>query len=98
MKSATLPPLRVEPELRRAAERLLQKGETLSSFVEEAVRLSVERRIAQDEFVARGLASASAAKESGEYLPAATVLNRLEKRLAEARKKSGRRRGARRRR
>ena len=38
MKTATLPSLRVEPELRDAAESVLQAGETLSSFVETAVR------------------------------------------------------------
>jgi ribosome-binding protein aMBF1 (putative translation factor) len=90
MKSATLPPLRVEPELRRAAERLLHRGETLSSFVEEAVRLSVERRGLQEEFLARGLASAASARESGEYVPAAAVLEKLERRLAQAHKRKSR--------
>ena len=90
MKSATLPPLRVEPELRKAAERLLHRGETLSSFVEEAVRASVERRQLQEEFVARGLAAAASARESGEYVPAAAVLEKLERRLAQARKRKSR--------
>ncbi len=39
MKSATLPSLRVDPALREAAEAVLEEGETLSSFVEQAVRL-----------------------------------------------------------
>jgi len=33
MKTATIPPLRVDPELRKSVENLLNKGETLSSFV-----------------------------------------------------------------
>ncbi|MFL5458697.1 MAG: YlcI/YnfO family protein, partial [Myxococcales bacterium] len=37
MKTSTLPPLRVEPRLRKAAEQLLREGETLSSFVVDAV-------------------------------------------------------------
>ena len=34
MKSATIPPLRVTPELRQAAESVLQDNESLSAFVE----------------------------------------------------------------
>jgi predicted transcriptional regulator len=90
MKTANLPPLRVEPELRRDAERLLREGETLSSFVEQAVREAVQRRSAQGEFVARGLASAATAREIGEYVPAKSVLAKLEKRLDEARKRTHR--------
>ena len=33
MKTATFPAVRVKPELRQAAEEILQEGETLSSFV-----------------------------------------------------------------
>jgi hypothetical protein len=44
MKTATLPPLRVEAELRSEVERLLEPGESLSGFVERAVRESVSRR------------------------------------------------------
>ncbi|WP_333629965.1 YlcI/YnfO family protein, partial [Agrobacterium cavarae] len=56
MKSATLPPLRVEPEFREKAQSVLREGETLSSFIEEAVRKQVEIRKSQAEFIARGLA------------------------------------------
>jgi predicted transcriptional regulator len=90
MKNATLPPLRVEPALRRAAERLLREGETLSAFVEDAVRSSVAQRQSQEEFVARGLASAAAARESGRYLSSEEVVAKLEKRLAVARAAKGR--------
>jgi len=33
VKTSTLPSLRVEPELREAAEQVLQEGESLSAFV-----------------------------------------------------------------
>ncbi len=56
MKTATFPSLRVDPDLRQAAEVVLQDGESLSSFVEQSIRESVERRQAQREFIARGLA------------------------------------------
>ncbi|MBE7422756.1 MAG: hypothetical protein HS110_10075 [Zoogloeaceae bacterium] len=86
MKTATLPSLRVAPELRKAAEAVLQEGETLSSFVEESVRRQVEFRYAQQAFIARGLASAEAARKSGNHVPAGEVLAKLEKRLDRARK------------
>jgi hypothetical protein len=47
MKTAAIPAVRVPPELRQAAEELLADGETLSGFVEDAVRRNVEYRRAQ---------------------------------------------------
>jgi len=88
MKTAAIPAVRVPPELRQAAEELLAEGETLSGFVEDAVRRNVEYRRAQIEFVARGLASRDAARASGRYITAATVLGKLDRRLKIARKKS----------
>jgi predicted transcriptional regulator len=67
MKTATLPAIRVAPELREAAEALLGEGETLSGFVEHAVRASIETRRLQQEFVARGLAARDDARRTGEY-------------------------------
>lgn len=57
MKSATIPALRVEPELREAVEDVLGENETLSSFMESALRAGVGRRRHQREFIARGLAA-----------------------------------------
>ena len=87
MKSAAIPAVRVPPELRKAAEDVLQAGETLSGFVTDAVRRNVEFRQAQSAFLARGLASAKAAGKTGKYVPAATVLAKLDRRLAKARKR-----------
>lgn len=84
MKTATMPALRVQPELRQAAEEMLRPGETLSAFVEDALRRNVELRRAQQEFIARGLASRDAARESGEYVPANKVLSKLSARLKKA--------------
>lgn len=89
MKNATLPPLRVDSELRAAAESVLQEGETLSGFVLEAVRLNIERREAQREFIARGLAAREEAGQSGHYVSSEEMLKRLDKSLAKARAKHG---------
>jgi hypothetical protein len=85
MKTASLPSLRVEPELRQAAEEVLRADETLSSFVEESVRRNIEFRQAQQAFIRRGLASADAARESGRYVAAGDVLDKLAQRLEQAR-------------
>jgi hypothetical protein len=42
MKSATIPSLRVTPDLRAAAESVLEEGETLSAFVETSLRRQID--------------------------------------------------------
>lgn len=86
MKSATLPSLRVEPELREAAQSVLREGETLTSLIETAVRETVRRRRLQDEFVARGLRSRDDAQRSGVYYAAESVHAELQRRLDSRRK------------
>jgi predicted transcriptional regulator len=86
MKTAAIPAVRVPPELRRAAEELLENGETLSGFVEDAVRRNVEFRRAQRDFLERGLASAVKAKRTDKYVSAASVLGKLDRRLEKARR------------
>jgi hypothetical protein len=88
MKNATLPPLRVDGATRAAAESVLREGETLSGFVLEAVRLNIERRETQREFIARGLLARDEARASGEYVSADDMLARLDASLARARKKT----------
>jgi predicted transcriptional regulator len=87
MKTATMPALRVEPELRQAAEEILRPGETLSAFVEDSLRRNVEFRRTQQEFIARGLASRDAARKSGEYVSAKKVLSKLSAKLKKAQAK-----------
>ena len=88
MKTATIPSLRVEPELRDAAENVLQNGESLSSFVEQSIRASIERRQTQQAFIARGLASRNDARRTGEYLAAEDVLRELDDMRTEAEAKA----------
>ncbi len=73
MKTATLPSLRVTPELRQAIEAALQEDETLSSFMKQTLRREIGRRKAQAEFIARGLAARDVAKRAGVYYSVATV-------------------------
>ena len=88
MKTATLPPLRVDPELRDAAQSVLTRGESLSSFVTQSIRDTIHQRRAQAEFLARGLASRDEAKRTRKYYSAASVLADLDRRLQKAEAKS----------
>lgn len=88
MKTATMPALRVQPELRQAAEEILRPGETLSAFVEDSLRRNVAFRRTQQEFIARGLASRDAAKKSGIYFSSEEVLQELDNILVRAKKKA----------
>ena len=83
-KSAQMPAIRVDPDLRRAAESVLADGESLSSLIEHSVRGEVERRQAQRAFVARGIASAEHARQTGMYHAAEDVHRELEAMLLEA--------------
>lgn len=77
MKTATIPALRVEPKLREAAQSVLSDGETLSSFVEESLRTNIERRLYQQAFIKRGIASRDEAKTTQEYYSADSVMAEL---------------------
>jgi hypothetical protein len=89
MKTASLPSLRVDPQLRDAAESVLQEGESLSSFIEASVRETIERRRIRAEFIARGLASRDDAKRTGVYYSADDVHASLRKSLDRAKKRIG---------
>lgn len=88
MKTTTIPPLRVSPELRREAEAVLREGETLSGFMLESLQGSIARRRDQQEFIERGLKSAAKARRTGQYVTADDVVKQLSVRLNKARARS----------
>jgi len=90
MKTSTIPAVRVEPQLREQIEQVLGEDESLSQFVENAVRHTVRQRIEQAEFVARGLRSLQKAKRTGDYLEAEEVVAGLRKQLAAAKARPAR--------
>jgi len=87
MKTASFPSLRVEPELREAAESVLREGETLTGLIETSVRETIQRRRVQEEFIARGLRSREEAERTGVHHRAESVHAELQRRL-DARRKS----------
>jgi hypothetical protein len=90
MKTAVIPQIRVEPELRADLESVLKRGETLTEFVEASVRNAIAFRRMQTEFHARGQAASEAFHSTGVSVPANVVLDRLQSKLDAKRKKIGR--------
>jgi predicted transcriptional regulator len=90
MKSATIPALRVEPELRQAVEDVPGENETLSSFMESALRAGVARRQLRRELIARGLAAREEARGTGEYFDADDVHAELQAMLNAERERHNR--------
>ena len=88
MKTTNFPPLRVTPALRKAAESVLLDGESLSSFMQQALQLNVDRRRLQKEFIRRGLRARKDAARTGVYVAEQDVLAALDSVLARADKKT----------
>ena len=65
---------------------MLEQGESLSQFVENAVRSTVAKRKNQAEFIRRGMAAIDATQRDGSGIPAELVIAKLEAKLAAARK------------
>lgn len=89
MKSAVIPQVRVEPELRAELEAVLRQGETLSEFVEASVRNAVEFRRVQARFHERGQAAWEQYQNTGLSVPADDVLARLQAKLDARRRQLG---------
>lgn len=90
MKSAVIPQIRVEPELRAELESVLRQGETLTDFVEATVRSAIAFRRVQSSFHARAQAASEEYHRTGVSVPVDTVLQRLQSKLDAKRKKLGR--------
>lgn len=77
MKVATLPAVRVLPEIRAQAEALLEEGESLSMFIEESLRRQIAQRQSDREFYARGIAAGQKVRDGGPTVTAEESLARL---------------------
>lgn len=91
MKTATLPPLRVSLELKKKIEGVLEEGETLSSFILEAVTQKAQVRREQRAFLRKATARSRQAERTGNFVPAGKVFDRLDEVLDRARQKAKRR-------
>lgn len=87
MKTATLPALRVSPELRASAENALRPNETLSKLMEASLESFIQQRQAEDEFIARGLRAGEQAELDQSHVSVETVMARLNHKLALAKQR-----------
>lgn len=93
MRSATFPPIRVEPEVRAEVEAVLREGETLTQFIEEAVVAAAAWRRVQSEFVTRGEAAIERWKREGGGHGVDEVMADLQARLDDAKRRAAQRAG-----
>jgi hypothetical protein len=93
MKTATIPPVRVAPHFRLEVEGVLEQGESLSEFVESAVRQTVLKRKNQAEFLRRGIEAIEETKRTGGGVPAQVVIAKLAAKLGAARRTQSQRQG-----
>lgn len=89
MKSAVIPQIRVEPELRAELESVLRPGETLTEFIEATVRNAIAFRRFQTTFHARAQSASEEYHRTGVSAPVATVLDKLQFKLDARRKTLG---------
>lgn len=93
MRSATFPPIRVEPEVRAEVEAVLREGESLTQFIEEAVVSAAAWRRVQAEFVHRGEAAIERWKREGGGRTVDEVMTGLQGRLDDAKRRATQRAG-----
>ncbi len=86
MKSAVIPQVRVEPELRAQLEVARLEGETLSSFVETSLRSAVEYRQMPSNFHQRGEVSWQDFLRIGKSASTESVLAKLQAKIGARRK------------
>jgi uncharacterized protein YndB with AHSA1/START domain len=86
MKTAIIPQVRVEPQLRADLDAVLRDGETLSEFVESTVRGAVEHRLVQSAFAARADEAWMRFQRTGAGRPAEDVIADMRTRLEAKRK------------
>ncbi len=83
-RSATLPPIRVAPETKATLEAVLREGESLTQFIESAVRREAEFRAEQNAAVARAKKSLRSADKGVGLMTAEDFLAGMEQRAKAA--------------
>jgi len=86
-RSATLPPIRVEPETKASLEAVLRKGESLTQFIESAVCREAEFRAEQNAAVARAKKALRRADRGEGLMTSEDFLAGMERRAVAAQKR-----------
>ena len=87
MKTATLPAVRVSPEVRELIESVLHEGESLSMFIEETVKKQAQWRKEDEAFYARAAKASQALRDGGKFYTAEESIARLRSQVERARAK-----------
>lgn len=83
-RTATLPPIRVAPETKASLEAVLREGESLTQFIENAVRREAEFRAEQNAAIARAKKALRAAEKGVGLVTADDFLAGMEQRAKTA--------------
>ena len=84
MKTATLPPVRITPDLRNKLSNVLREGETVSAFVNEAVRQQIEQRDADRGWLSQAWAAHAQMQATGVHETPEALMADLRASLAAA--------------
>lgn len=83
MKTATIPSILMQPELREELESLLKEEGSLSELVPSVVLANVRQRRDSTEFMQRGLCFLGNTSKEDEYVKVNDVLKKLSQKLAQ---------------
>lgn len=86
-RSATLPPIRVEPETKANLEAVLREGESLTQFIEAAVCREAEFRAEQNAAIARAKKALRQVDKGAGVLTADDFLAGMQQRAEAAQKR-----------
>ena len=85
MKTATLPAVRVAPQVRELIESVLHEGESLSTFIEETVKKHAQWRKEDEAFYARAAKASQNLRDGGKFFTAEESISRLRAQVQRAR-------------
>ena len=86
-RSATLPPIRVAPETKASLEAVLREGESLTQFIENAVRREAEFRAEQNAAAARAKKALRSAERGAGLLTREDLLAGMKQRAGAAQRR-----------
>ena len=86
-RSATLPPIRVEPQTKASLEAVLREGESLTQFIENAVCREAQFRTEQNAAVARARKALRNADKGAGLMTAENFLAGMEQRAQDAQRR-----------
>lgn len=85
MKTATLPAVRVAPQVRELIESVLLEGESLSTFIEETVKKHAQWRKEDEVLYARAAKASQNLRDGGKFFTAEESIARLRAQVRRAR-------------